>query len=185
MVQGEDGWRTPEDTWMNLEEAEGEVFFLNVLHGKEPDSDEETEREIKKTEAAVDACILRRAKRAGVSVAGPEGRHMSKAERDLICGMIGDEPGAWAKRRKEIEEMSEEDMQAEIERTEVTMIERVKPATRRRQGLSMRKLPVTMMILNLVGMQGRPVEALTAYDCSNRSNIVESYLLLEPDAGNN
>jgi hypothetical protein len=28
----------------------------------------------------------------------------------------------------------------------------------------------------------RCAEAFTAYDCSNRSNIVESYLLLEPDA---
>jgi hypothetical protein len=26
------------------------------------------------------------------------------------------------------------------------------------------------------------VEGFTAYDCSNRSNIVEAYLLLEPDA---
>ncbi len=27
-----------------------------------------------------------------------------------------------------------------------------------------------------------PVAAFTAYDCSNRSNVVESYSLLEPDA---
>jgi hypothetical protein len=29
---------------------------------------------------------------------------------------------------------------------------------------------------------GGPVNAFTAYDCSNRSNIIESYSLLEPDA---
>jgi hypothetical protein len=29
---------------------------------------------------------------------------------------------------------------------------------------------------------GGPASAFTAYDCSNRSNVVESYSLLEPDA---
>jgi hypothetical protein len=29
---------------------------------------------------------------------------------------------------------------------------------------------------------GGPVKAFTAYDCSNRSNIIESYSLLELDA---
>jgi hypothetical protein len=38
-----------------------------------------------------------------------------------------------------------------------------------------------MTVLNLVGRQCGPVEAFTAYHCSNRSNIVESYSLLEPD----
>jgi hypothetical protein len=41
---------------------------------------------------------------------------MSEAERDLVCEKLGDEPGAWAKRRREIEEMSEEDVLAEIKR---------------------------------------------------------------------
>jgi hypothetical protein len=80
--------------------------------------------------------------------------------------------GGRAKRRKEIEEMSEEDMQAEIERTEVAMNERVKPATRRGQELSMGKLPLITLVLGFVGMLGGPVEAFIAYDCSNRSNIV-------------
>ncbi len=90
--------------------------------------------------------------------------------------------GGRAKRRKEIKEMSEKDMQAEIERTEVAMNERVKPATRRGQELSMGKLPPITLVLGLVGMLGGPVEAFTAYDCSNRSNIVYSYSLLETDA---
>ncbi len=63
-------------------------------------------------------------------------------------------------------------MQAEIKRTEVAMNERVKPATRRGQELSMGKLPPITLVLGLVRMLGGPVEAFTAYDCSNRSNIV-------------
>ncbi len=31
-------------------------------------------------------------------------------------------------------------------------------------------------------LSGDAVEGFTAYDCSNRSNVVESYSLLEPDA---
>jgi hypothetical protein len=103
LVQGEEGWKTPENTWMNREETEGEVFFVNVLHKREPDSADKMERELEETEAAIDACIHRRAKRAGVNMAGTEGRCMGKAERDIICEMVGDEPGAQAKRRKEIE----------------------------------------------------------------------------------
>jgi hypothetical protein len=71
--------------------------------------DEELEKEIERTEAAVDDCIhrrARRARRARVSVSRPVGKHMSEEERDLVCEKIGDEPGARAKRRREIEEMS-------------------------------------------------------------------------------
>lgn len=100
MVQGQDGWRTLEDKWMDMEEAEREVFFVNVLYGTGLDSDEELEREIEKTEADMDACILRRAKRAGVIVAEPEGRHMSKEERDCICKKIGNEPGALSQEKE-------------------------------------------------------------------------------------
>ncbi len=37
------------------------IFYVNIKCRKEPDSDEEMEKEIAETEAAVDACILRRA----------------------------------------------------------------------------------------------------------------------------
>jgi hypothetical protein len=37
-------------------------------------------------------------------------------------------------------------------------------------------------MLMLLCLSGQAVEGFTAYDCSNRSNIVESYSLLEPDA---
>ncbi len=33
----------------------------------------------------------------------------------------------------------------------------------------------------IAGLSRRPAEAFMAYNCSNRSNIVESYWLLEPD----
>ncbi len=75
--------------------------------GKEiPIQDKELEKEIERTEAAVDDCIRRREMRARVSVARPVGKHMSEEERDLVCEKIGDEPGARAKRRREIKEMS-------------------------------------------------------------------------------
>jgi hypothetical protein len=76
--------------------------------------DKELEAEIARTETAVDDCICRRAKRAGVAMAQPGKKHMSEEERDLICEKLGDEPGARAKRRREIEEMSEEEMQTKI-----------------------------------------------------------------------
>ncbi len=50
VVQGEGGWRTPEDTWMEMEEAKEEVFFMNALQAGESDSDAELEAEIARTE---------------------------------------------------------------------------------------------------------------------------------------
>ncbi len=38
------------------------------------------------------------------------------------------------------------------------------------------------MLMTIACLVGGPVAAFTAYDCSNRSNVVESYSLLEPDA---
>jgi hypothetical protein len=104
---------------------------------------------------------------------------MNKEERALLSEKLGDGVGVWAKRRKEIEGMGEEDIQAEIKKTEETVRKRVEASGSRSQRSGMGSLPLTMAILCPVGSQ---VDAFTAYDCSNRSNIVESYLLLEPDA---
>jgi hypothetical protein len=139
---------------------------------EKPDSDNEIERELEETEAAVDACIQEGKKRAGVNVVEPERACMSEMERDCICEDIGDEPGARAKRRKEIEYMSEEDIETEIRRMEAAMTERVESAARRKQGLDMGRLPWIMIVLGLIGGQSRPAEAFTAYDCLNRSNII-------------
>jgi hypothetical protein len=57
VVQGEGGWRTPEDTWMEMEEVEEEVFFVNTLQKEGPDSDEELEAEIARTGRTIDDCF--------------------------------------------------------------------------------------------------------------------------------
>jgi hypothetical protein len=117
-----------------------------------------------------------------VNVVEPDRASMSEMEQDRICEEIGDEPGARAKRRKEIEDMSEEDIETEIKRTEAAMTERVESAARRKQGLDVGRLHWIMIVLGLIGGQSRPAEAFTAYDCLNRSNIVEYYSFLEPGA---
>ncbi len=48
-----------------------------------------------------------------------------------------------------------------------------------RPGLMLKPL---WMLMILACLTRSPVEAFTAYDCSNRSNVVESYSLLELDA---
>jgi hypothetical protein len=82
LVQGGEGWRTPEDSWMDLEDVGDKVYFVNVLlRGEEDevdqeavadlaktDSDKEMERELAVTEMAIDSNTRRRAKRAGVEV---------------------------------------------------------------------------------------------------------------------
>ncbi len=75
VVQGDGECRIPEDTWMEMEEAEEEVFFVNTLRAGVPDSDEELEAEMARTEKkAIDDCFWRRAKRAGVQVDVPENK---------------------------------------------------------------------------------------------------------------
>ncbi len=108
---------------METEEAD-EVFFVNTLQAGGPDSDEELEAEITRTEKAINDCFWRRAKRAGVAVDMPEDRFMSESERDCLSKKLGDGPGVQAKRRKDIEEMSEEDMGNEIKKTEEILRER-------------------------------------------------------------
>jgi hypothetical protein len=89
-----------EVTWMEIEEAEEEVFFMNTLQIEKSDSDEELEAEIARTEKAIDECFQRRAKRAVVDVDMPEDRLMSENERDCLSEKLGDRIGKRAKRRK-------------------------------------------------------------------------------------
>jgi hypothetical protein len=44
------------------------------------------------------------------------------------------------------------------------------------------KFSTALTLISLIGMLGHPAEAFMAYDCTNRSNIVEYYSLLEPYA---
>jgi hypothetical protein len=57
-------------------------------------------------------------------------------------------------------------------------VEEVQEEIKRRKGREASRLPLVLMLLCL---SGQAVDGFTAYDCSNRSNIVESYSLLEPD----
>ncbi len=44
------------------------------------------------------------------------------------------------------------------------------------------KLLDTLILMSLIGILGSPDYAFTAYDCTNKSNIVESYSPLDLDA---
>jgi hypothetical protein len=97
------------------------VFFVHALQAEELDSDEELEAMIARTEAAIDDCFRRRSKRVGIAVGEPGDKCKSKEERDLLSEKLGDGISVRAKRRKEIEEMGEEDIRLEIKKTEETM----------------------------------------------------------------
>jgi hypothetical protein len=58
-------------------------------------------------------------------------------------------------------------MLMEIKKTQAAVREKAECDGRRRQESSAGKLPMAMMMLCLVGMQGGPADAFTAYDCSN------------------
>jgi hypothetical protein len=137
-------------------------------------SDEEMLGEIRETQAAVDACYQRRAKRLGLEGELPTGRLMTEGELDNLSEQLGDGPGARAKRREEVKWMSIAEMEAELRG--------VREKIRRRRSMGASRLPLILMLLCF---SGQTVEGLPAYDCSNRSNIVESYSLLEPDACTN
>jgi hypothetical protein len=128
-------------------------------------------KELEEAEAAVEECYRRRARRAGLEEVLPVGRPMSEGELDTLSELLGDEVGGRAKRRREIEEMTLEEMEAELGEVKAEI------KKRRRAGAGW--LPLTLALL--MCLAGSPVEGFTAYDCSNRSNIMEAYSLLEPD----
>jgi hypothetical protein len=78
------------------------------------------------------------------------------------------------KRGKEVIDMTIEEMEAEIQETNELI------RKRRRRGLGLMLKPLWMLTI-LACLVGSPVNAFTAYDCSNNTNVVESYSLLEPD----
>ncbi len=139
------------------------------------DSDEELAAEIARTEKAIDNCYRRRARRAGVELGELENRLLNKEERDKLSERLGNGEGARAKRRREIEEMQLETLEAEGEEAERTR-------ARRRTTTGASKLGCLPLALTIVCLMGGPASAFTAYDCSNRSNVIESYSFLEPDA---
>jgi hypothetical protein len=130
------------------------------------------QEELKEAEAAVEACYRRRARRAGLAEMLPTGRPLSEKELDTLSELLGDGVGARARRRREIEQMIVEEMEAELAE--------VKSEIKRWRRAGTGWLPVTLALLMCLTVS--LVEGFTAYDCSNRSNIVEAYSLLEPDA---
>jgi peptidoglycan/xylan/chitin deacetylase (PgdA/CDA1 family) len=134
-----------------VEDEEEEVFFVNTVQTEEFDSDAELKAEIARTERAIDDCFRRRARRAGIVGDVPEDRPMREEERDQLSERLGDGIGVGAKRRREIEEMGEEALEAEIEKTE-EVLEKKSGATRPRSWRSgLGSLHLTLAILCLVG----------------------------------
>jgi hypothetical protein len=140
-----------------------------------------TDQELQQAKADVEECYQRRARRAGLGETLPTGRPMTEEEIEDLQWQLGDfgpagEYGSRGrKRRKEPIEMTIEEMEAEIQETN----EAIRKRRRNNLGLMLKPLWMLTVIACLVG---DPVAAFTAYDCSNRSNVVESYSLLEPDA---
>jgi hypothetical protein len=140
-----------------------------------------TDVELQQAKAEVEECYRRRAWRAGMGDMLPVGRPMMEEELEDLQWQPGDfgPAGGYGsrgtKRRKDLIEMTIEEMEAELEET--------KEAIRKRQrgNLGLMLKPLWMLTI-IACMVGEPATAFTAYDCSDWSNVVESYSLLEPDA---
>jgi hypothetical protein len=68
--------------------------------------------------------------------------------------------------------MTTEEMEAEIQETNALI------RKRKRRGVGLLSMPLVLLMCLMVSS----VNEFTAYDCSNRTNVVEAYSLLEPDA---
>jgi hypothetical protein len=64
----------------------------------------------------------------------------------------------------------------------ITALQAIPEVRERRRAVPKAALTWLMMSIFL-GSLGSPARAFTAYNCSNRSNILKSYSLLEPDTG--
>jgi hypothetical protein len=128
--------------------------------------------------ADVEECYRRRARRAGLEGTLPVGRPMTEEEVSDLRERLGDwgpanEFGSREKKcSREVVEMTIEEMEAEIRETNALIRQR------RRRGVGLLSMPLALLMCLVVTLVG----GFTAYDCSNQSNVVESYSLLEPDA---
>ncbi len=68
--------------------------------------------------------------------------------------------------------MTIEEMEAELREVKADI------RKRRRAGTGLLPMPLALLMCLMVSS----AEGFIAYDCSNRSNVVEAYSLLEPDA---
>ncbi len=140
-----------------------------------------TDQELQQAKADVEECDCCRARRAGLEETLPADRPMTDKKIDDLKWQLGDFGPAkgygsrGTKRSKEVIDMTIEEMEVEIQETNEAIIKR------RRRGLGLMLKPLWMLTM-LACLTRSPVEVFTAYDCSNQSNVVESYSLLEPDA---
>ncbi len=140
-----------------------------------------TDQELQQAKADLEECFRRRARRAGLEESLPADRPMTEEEIEDLQWQLGDFGPASGygsrgkKRGKDVIDMTIEEMEAEIQETNKAIRKR----RRRNPGLMLKPL---WMLTVFACLMRSPVAAFTAYDCSNRSNVVESYSLLEPDA---
>ncbi len=96
LVQEGEGWKTPEESWMDMEDARNEVYFVNILLGgkeNKTESDEEMEREKAEAKVAVDASVRRGTNREGARASMPEGARMSDEEGEVSLRATWDQDG--------------------------------------------------------------------------------------------
>jgi hypothetical protein len=140
-----------------------------------------TDVELQQAKTEVEECYRHRAWRSGMGDMLPVGRPMTEEELEDLQWQLGDfgPAGGYGssgtKCRKEPIEMTIEEMEAELEETN----EAIRKRRRGNLGLMLKPLWMLTIIACLVG---ELVAAFTAYDCSDRGYVVESYSLLEPDA---
>jgi hypothetical protein len=138
------------------------------------------DQELQQAKADVEECYRRRARRAGLEETLPVGRPMTDEEIDDLKWQLGDFRPAngygskGTKRGREVIDMTIEEMEADIRETNELI------RKRRRRGLGL-MLKLLWMLTMLTCLMGSSVDAFIAYDCSNNTNVVESYSLLEPD----
>jgi hypothetical protein len=139
------------------------------------------DKELQQAKAEVEECYRRRAKRAGLEETLPADRPMTDEEIDDLKWQLGDFGPAngygskGTKRGRGVIDMTTEEMEAEIQQTNKLI------GKRRRRGLGLMLKPLWMLTM-LMCLMGSPVDTFIAYDCSNNTNLVESYSLLDPDA---
>jgi hypothetical protein len=93
------------------------------------------EKELEEAKAAVEEYYCRRARRAGLERTLP----MTEGELDMLSEILGDGAGSRAKRRREVEEMTIEDMEAEIRETNAAI------RRRRRAGTGLLPMPLALL----------------------------------------
>ncbi len=118
----------------------------------------------------MEECFRRRARRARLGETLPADRSMTDEEISDLKWQLGDWGPAnrygskGTKRDREVIDMTIEEMEAEIQETN----ELIRKRRRRNPGVMLK--PLWMLTCLMVSS----LEAFTAYDYSNRSNVVES-----------